>query len=343
MVTFSVADTGIGIPGKDLRRVFDEFVQIENPLQQRTKGTGLGLPLSKRLAELLGGSVAVRSVLGEGSVFSLTIPLVYRDAIGHPQIGSLQPGRSAVLVIEDNDADMATYERALAATRFQLVPARSLGAARAALDAIRPAAIVLDIRIFGEDTWHLLAKLKRDPATRAIPVIVISTFDDQQKGLALGADAYAVKPIDREWLLETLEGVLAARDVLRVVAIDDEEAYRFIISEMLDDPRFDVTMTATAADGLRAAQEIRPDVVLLDLELCQTDGIELRGQLRRDAATADIPILVVTSHRVTEEQQRRLGNDVAILSKSQLTREALRSSILEAVASGGPQPRSIPL
>jgi CheY-like chemotaxis protein len=102
-------------------------------------------------------------------------------------------------------------------------------------------------------------------------------------------------------------------------------------------------MTATAADGLRAAQEIRPDVVLLDLELGQTDGIELRGQLRRDAATADIPILVVTSHRVTEEQQRRLGNDVAILSKSQLTREALRSSILEAVASGGPQPRSIPL
>jgi signal transduction histidine kinase/DNA-binding response OmpR family regulator len=343
-VIFAVADTGIGIPERDLQRVFDEFVQIENPLQQRTKGTGLGLPLSKRLAELLGGSVAVRSTHGQGSVFSLTIPLVYRDAIGHPQVGSLQAGRSAVLVIEDNDADMALYERALASTRFQLVPARSLAAARAALDALRPAAIVLDIRLFGDDTWHLLAKLKRDPATRSIPVIVVSTFDDQQKGLALGADAYAVKPIQKEWLLETLERVLEARGVLRVVAIDDEEAYRFIISEMLDDPRFDVTVAATAEEGLRAAQEIRPDVVLLDLELGDTDGIELRGKLRQNATTAEIPILVVTSHRVTDEQQRRLGGDGAgILSKAQLTRDALRSAIFETVAPNGPERRPITL
>jgi signal transduction histidine kinase/DNA-binding response OmpR family regulator len=340
-VIFSVADTGIGIPERDLQRVFDEFVQIENPLQQRTKGTGLGLPLSKRLAELLGGSVSVRSALGVGSVFSLSIPLVYRDPIGHLQVGSLQPGRAAVLVIEDNDADMTMYERALAGTRFQLVPARSLSAARAALDALRPGAIILDIRLFGEDSWHLLAKLKRDPVTRAIPIIVISTFDDQQKGLALGADAYAVKPIQKEWLLHTLERVLETRGVLRVVAIDDEEAYRFIISEMLDDPRFDVTVTATAADGLRAAREIRPDVVLLDLELDDMDGIELRGHLRSDDATADIPVVVVTSHRVTEEQRRRLGHAGAILSKAQLTRDVLRSAILETVAPNDPERPSI--
>ena len=330
-VTFAVADTGIGIPERDLLRVFDEFVQIENPLQQRTKGTGLGLPLSKRLAELLGGSVSVKSTLGIGSVFSLTIPLVYRDPIGHPQVGSLQPGRAAVLVIEDNDADMALYEGALASTRFQLVPARSLSAARAALDAMRPAAIILDVRLFGEDSWHLLAKLKRDPATKSIPVVVISTFGDQQKGLALGADAYAVKPIQKAWLLQTLERVVDTRDVLRVVAIDDEEAYRFIISEMLDDPRFDVTVAATASEGLRVAREIRPDVVLLDLELGDMDGSELRGHLRRDTATANIPILVVTSHRVTEEQRQRLGSQSAILSKAQLTRESLRSAILETV------------
>jgi signal transduction histidine kinase/CheY-like chemotaxis protein len=342
-VTFSVADTGIGIPERDLQRVFDEFVQIENPLQQRTKGTGLGLPLSKRLAELLGGSVSVRSVLGVGSVFSLTIPLVYRAPIGHPQIGSLEPGRAAVLVVEDNDADMALYERALANTRFQLVPARSISGAIAALETIRPAATILDVRLFGEDSWHLLAKLKREPSTKSIPVIVISTFDDRQKGLALGADAYAVKPIQKEWLLRTLERVLETRDVLRVVAIDDEEAYRYIISEMLDDPRFDVTVAASASEGLRVAREIRPDVVLLDLELGDMDGVEVRGQLRHDAATAGIPVLVVTSHRVTEEQRERLGNDGAILSKAQLTRDALRSAIFETVAPDGPEGRSAAL
>jgi signal transduction histidine kinase/CheY-like chemotaxis protein len=336
-VMFSVTDTGIGIPERDLQRVFDEFVQIENPLQQRTKGTGLGLPLSKRLAELLGGSVSVKSTHGVGSMFSLTIPLVYRDPIGHPQVGSLQPGRAAVLVVEDNDADMAMYERALAGTRFQLVPARSLSAARAALDALRPAAIILDVRLFGEDSWHLLAKLKRDPSTRSMPVVVISTFDDQQKGVALGADAYAVKPIQKEWLLQTLERMLETRDVLRVVAIDDEEAYRFIISEMLDDPQFDVTVAATASEGLRVAREIRPDVVLLDLELGDMDGSELRGHLRRDSATAHIPILVVTSHHVTEEQRRRLGDQSPILSKAQLTRDSLRSAILETVIPDRPE------
>lgn len=160
---------------------------------------------------------------------------------------------------------------------------------------------------------------------------MISTFDDQHKGLALGADAYAVKPIHKEWLLQTLESMLATRDVLRIVAIDDEEAYRFIISEMLDDPRFDVTVTASAAEGLRAAREIRPDVVLLDLELGDMDGVEVRGHLRDGAATASIPILVVTSHRVTEEQRRLLGPEGAILSKAQLTRDSLRSAILETV------------
>src|SRR5262245_65240390 len=129
-------------------------------------------------------------------------------------MASLHPGLATVLVIEDNDAYMALYEGALASTRFQLVPARSLSAARAALDAMRPAAIILDVQLFGEDSWHLLAKLKRDPATRSIPVVVISTFDDQQKGLALGADAYAVKPIQKAWLLQTLERVLDTRDVL---------------------------------------------------------------------------------------------------------------------------------
>ena len=155
-------------------------------------------------SELLGGSVSVRSTLGTGSTFSLTIPLVYRDPIGHPQVGSLQPGRAAVLVVEDNDADMVLYERALAATRFQLVPARSLSAARATLDAMRPAAIILDIRLFGEDSWHWLARLKREPATKSIPIIMITsrTADKHRNhAIEIGVNEYMGKPYQEDQLL----------------------------------------------------------------------------------------------------------------------------------------------
>ena len=124
-VEFAVADTGIGIPEKDLSRIFDEFVQIENPLQRRVKGTGLGLPLSKRLAELLGGRIGLVSEHGVGSTFSLTIPLVYRDPLqvdAEPIV--VDPQRVPVLVVEDTDEDLLLASRALSGTRYQLLHAR---------------------------------------------------------------------------------------------------------------------------------------------------------------------------------------------------------------------------
>src|SRR4029453_2395428 len=111
-VEFSVADTGIGIPEGEIPRVFEEFVQIENPLQRRVKGTGLGLPLSKRLAELLGGPLRGESELGIGSHFSVTIPLAYRTQ-AQAAIGAVQPGLLPVVVVEDADEDLMLYERAL--------------------------------------------------------------------------------------------------------------------------------------------------------------------------------------------------------------------------------------
>src|SRR4029453_11324342 len=179
-VEFSVEDTGIGIPEADLARVFDEFVQIENPLQRRVKGTGLGLPLSRKLAELLGGKISVKSELGIGSTFFVTIPLPSRT----PALAGVR--------VEDADEDLMLYERALANTRFQFVGARSVDAATTTIDSTQPAAIVLDLRLQGEEAWHFLAKLKRDERTASVPLLVVSTIDDRQKGIALGADAYAV-------------------------------------------------------------------------------------------------------------------------------------------------------
>jgi len=331
-VLFAVADTGIGIPEADIPRVFDEFVQIENPLQRRVKGTGLGLPLSKRLAELLGGAIAVESTLGIGSTFSVTIPLVFRGGIT-AAIRPIEPGRVPVLVVEDNDEDMLLYERVLASTHFQVVPARSVAAAVSVLQAIVPAAIVLDLRLQGQDAWDFLAKLKRDTRTASIPVIVASTIDDRQKGFALGADAYAVKPVARDWLIDTLDSLSGRRPALRVLTVDDEETFRFIVSEMLSGPEFEVLQAKSGRDGIRLTKEAAPDVVLLDLRLTDMTGVDMCERLRQDPRTANTPVLLVTSQRLSVGDVERLGTTgPAVLQKARLTRESLRSAIRQVAA-----------
>jgi len=206
-----------------------------------------------------------------------------------------------------------------------------VAAASSVLQAVRPAAVILDLRLHGQDVWDFLAKLKRDPATRPIPIVVASTIDDRQKGFALGADAYGVKPIARKWLLRTLDSLVGQQPALRVLTVDDEETFRFIIREMLSGPEFDVIQAGTGQDGLRLTKEVRPDVILLDLRLTDMTGVDICEQLREDPGTAATPVLLVTSQKLSTDEAERLGGGAAVLSKSQLTRDSLRSAIRRAV------------
>ena len=331
-VEFTVADTGIGIPEKDLPRIFDEFVQIENPLQRRVKGTGLGLPLSKRLAELLGGRIGVVSELGLGSTFSLIVPLVYRDPLQVDAASpAVDPQRIPVLVVEDTDEDLLLVNRALSGTPYQVLHARTPAAAEAILASTPVAAVVLDIRLQSTEAWDLLARLKRDLDGAARPVIVVSTVDDRRKGYALGADAYCVKPIDPALFAQTLDRLVATRDAVRVLAVDDEEASRFIIRQLLNGREHELVEAASGVDGLAKAHEAPPDVILLDLRLTDMTGFDLFEQLRHDPATARVPVVVVTSQRLSDDEQRRLSDATAVLSKSTLTRTVLRTAIANAV------------
>ena len=330
-VEFAVADTGIGIPAEDLGRVFEEFVQIENPLQRRVKGTGLGLPLSKKLAELLGGRVSVASTLGVGSTFTATIPLMYGDtSILHPR--AIEPGRDVILVIEDSDEDLLLYERLLSGSRFQIMPARSVAAALTALDAVTPAAIILDIVMHGQDSWDLLARLKRDEQTRTIPVVVASTLDARRKSFALGADASYVKPLRRDELLATLESLVVRPTARRVLVVDDEETARFIVRGMIGDAEHVLMEAATGRDGLRRARESKPDVILLDLRLTDMTGLDFCERLVEEPDVARVPVVIVTSQRLSDDERRRFGPNRVVLSKSALTRELLRTTIEQVVA-----------
>ena len=163
-VTFSVRDTGIGIAPENLELIFEEFGQVPGPIQSKVKGTGLGLPLSKKLAELLGGRIAVESTPGQGSVFSLTIPRVLSGAAGDTEPAQdfvPDAGRLPVLVVEDNPADAFAIKRALADSPYQALEARTIAAARGWLERLHPAAIVLDVVLLGDKSWRYLIELKQ--------------------------------------------------------------------------------------------------------------------------------------------------------------------------------------
>lgn len=327
-VEFVVADTGIGIPEQYLERVFEEFAQIENPLQRRTKGTGLGLPLAKRLVELLKGRIGLASTLGLGSTFTATIPLVYRDGLARHV--ELLAGHAPVLVVEDTDEDLLVIERALALTRFQVIPARSLAAAAVALEVMTPAAIVLGLRLQGGDSWDAVGQFKRHPSTERIPLVITSTLQVRDQGLALGADAYGAKPIDRAWLLETLESLIPGTTT-RVLLIDDEDASRFIIRELLKGPGYEVLEATSGAEGLVAARQRPPDVLLIDVNLGDMNGFDVRATLAAEPLTQRIPVVMLTADPIADDDRNR-SDSARLLSKGTLTRATLQTAIQEVHA-----------
>ncbi len=173
-VAFSVSDTGIGIASEDQESIFQDFVQLDHPLQRRVKGTGLGLPLSRKLAEFLGGKVEVQSRLGAGSTFTLRIPATWREPDARPSAAVVEflpdPLGRTVLVVEDSPEMVMTYKSYLRGSGFQLAVAATTREAEDFLERVKPCAIILDVVLRSEDTWGFAAKLKQASHTKDIPV-----------------------------------------------------------------------------------------------------------------------------------------------------------------------------
>jgi signal transduction histidine kinase/CheY-like chemotaxis protein len=334
-VAFSVADTGIGIPAEDHERIFQEFTQVDNAIQRRVIGTGLGLPLSKKLAELLGGTVSLDSRPGTGSVFSVHIPRVYREQGMHdeaPPIPPLDEVRIPVLLVEDEVGTIFLYEKYLKQSDFQLITVRTIREARHVLTTVEPKAIILDILLRGEDTWLFLSRLKSDPQTKGIPILVVTSIEDQQKGLALGADAYCIKPVDRQWLLTKLTQLTRPIVSAQVLIIDDELTSRYVLKSHFKDSGYAVIEAVSGEGGLRLAQAYQPQVIVLDLVMAEMSGVEVLASLKADPGTQGIPVIIVTSQITGEDMRAHLLKEaVGFLSKETLTRDALLTAVRQAI------------
>lgn len=333
-VTWNVRDTGVGIAGDDLHQIWLEFTQVPNRLQGRVKGTGLGLPLSKRLAELLGGKVGVESAPGKGSHFWVTLPRRYRDApeAADESAWSVEPGRVPVLVLEDDPADAFSIERALAYSHYQPISVRTTAEARRAMERITPAAFIIDIVLQGEESWRFLIDLKHNERTQDIPAVLVSSTGEERKARSFGADEFMVKPIDPAALVQRLNAMTGAGGVTKVLLVDDEEISRYLVRQLLPRGAYELREAANAIDGLEQAKADRPDVILLDLNMDVVDGFEFLDRLHKgEGPPVPPPAVVLTSLVLDERQMKRLSGASGVVSKNDLTADRLVDAIHAAI------------
>jgi signal transduction histidine kinase/CheY-like chemotaxis protein len=341
-VELAVADTGIGIAKEDFNRVFHEFQQLDSGVGRQQPGTGLGLTLTRRFANLHGGDVRLESEVGKGSVFTITLPLAARHSVESPPPVMVATPRAAdsrqlVLVVEDDPAAAELLTRQLDRAGFRTHVARTGNQALADARGLQPAAITLDILLPDLDGWEVLTRLKNEPSTSKIPVMVVSVVDNPELGIALGALDYFVKPVAGVELMSRLAKFKighAEGQQPTVLVVDDEAANREWLSRVLEPEGFTIVMAAGGQEAIDIARTTPPDLVMLDLMMPNVTGFDVVEALRSNPSTQNIPIMVLTAKTLTDSDIRQLNGHVStILRRGSTGASDLLSLLKQVVAS----------
>ncbi len=334
-MVFDVTDTGIGMTPEQRERLFEPFSQADAATTRKYGGTGLGLALSRRLCQMMGGDVTVESEAGWGSTFTIRLPALVAEAVEEPAAPAVAadrtlPGIGTVLVIDDEAAVRDLMQRFLTREGFQVVTASSGEEGLRQTRALRPDAVTLDVMMPGMDGWAVLSALKADPELTDIPVVMLTIVDDRNLGYALGASDYLTKPIDRERLVSVLEKY---RRDLPVLVVDDDATVRQLFRRMLEAEGYSVTEAENGRVALDRLREGSPSVILLDLMMPEMDGFEVVTELRRHDAWRAIPVIVVTARDLSADDRERLNGYVQrILQKGAHGRDRLLAEVRELVA-----------
>ncbi|HEV8240444.1 MAG TPA: response regulator [Thermoanaerobaculia bacterium] len=338
-VSIAVVDDGIGIEPHDRELIFEAFRQADGSASREFQGAGLGLALVRRFVELHGGVVTVDSAVGQGSTFTVHLPLQQKSGGPLPpggveteaELRAPEPGEDRVLVVEDDPTVYDVIARHLNDGGWVPVRARTGDDALKLARGVRPAAVTLDLVIPGIDGLGVLRALRADPETRHIPVIIISVLDNRELGLTLGADDYFVKPVDRDALLDRL-GALVPREVGgRVLVIDDDPALHELVAAGLPE-RYRLLHAHTGRDGVELARNECPDLVLLDLMMEGMDGFEVAATLKGDERTRTLPIVVLTAKEMDRDDRERLhGKIEALVHKTDCSPARLEAVLRDVV------------
>jgi len=334
-LTMSVHDEGVGIDPAHHALIFEEFRQVDGTARREFGGTGLGLALVKKFVELQGGTLSIESELGKGSTFSFTLPTRSQAAVVTPvaEMPAIGEKRDRVLVVEDDANAYDLISSALGSAGFLSIRARHGDEALRMARESHPIAVTLDVVLPGVDGWEVLKRLKNDELTRGLPVVIVSMVDNRDLGIALGADDYFVKPVDRDRLLERLREIRKRPgngSEPRLLIIDDDATVHDLLREELTALGYSIATALSGEEGVESAIAQKPDVIILDLMMPGMSGFEVAASLNDDPRTAKIPILVLTSKDVTSEERQLLQSKVTgfvrkgMSARDQLVREIRR-------------------
>ena len=326
-VTMAVTDTGIGLTPEQMGKLFQDFVQADASTSRKYGGTGLGLAISRRFCQMMGGDITVVSEVGRGSTFTIRLPAevgvaqpaaAVRDATApRPGAAHAAPsGSPTILVVDDDQTVREVMERFLAREGFSVVTANGGHEGLRLARELHPAAITLDVMMPDLDGWSVLAAIKGDPELADIPVILISIVEEKNRGYALGATDYMIKPVDRKRLTGVLHNICDAVG-RHALLVDDDDMMRRGIRLALEQEGWQVAEAENGRVGLARLAETRPDVIVLDLMMPEMDGFEFLDEMRGRSEWRDIPVLVVTARDLTAEDRGRLNDGVKrVLQKS---------------------------
>ena len=359
MVHIAVSDTGVGIPKESLPQLFVAFQQIDGSIRREHSGTGLGLTLVSQLAKLHGGSVSVESEIGEGSRFILSLPV---GEIQHEPVPETDEGRheavviKKALVVEDSEAAADQICRYLGERGIETkICARGDEALNATIR-YEPDIVILDIQLPGLFGWEVMERLKANPNTRQIPIMIVSIVDERQRALSLGASEYLVKPFNRNQLSYTLCKLMASCETVpeNVTEIDnvqpldtseddtrphlllaeDNEANIKTLTDYLDAKGYRVSVARDGLEAIDQTKKLSPDLILMDIQMPNLNGIEAMEQMHADESIPDIPTIALTALAMPGDRERCLAAGACDYLSKPVSLKALNAVIEKFLSEG---------
>jgi signal transduction histidine kinase/CheY-like chemotaxis protein len=332
--SFRVSDTGIGMSQEELARLFQPFSQADASTARKYGGTGLGLVISRRFCQLMGGDVTVKSAPGKGSTFTIFLP-TRAEAVVAATLAAPAPvaTRGAALVIEDDEATRVLIGRHLEREGFRVTLAADGDEGLALARKSPPDLITLDVMMPRMDGWSVLAHLQADEALAQVPVVLMTIVDERELATARGAAELLTKPVDRERLAALVTRYARLPQSSRtLLVVDDDPTLRTLMSRTFTREGWSVVESAGASEALGVLAERRPDVILLDLLMPGMDGFAFLDELSKRAGGLPAPVVVLTAKDLTENDRKRLDGTVErVLRKAEFSGERLVHA-LETVA-----------
>jgi signal transduction histidine kinase/DNA-binding response OmpR family regulator len=341
-IEFAVIDTGIGITQDQISKLFSNFVQADSSTTKKFGGTGLGLAITKRMSELMGGSINITSEIGKGTTMTITLPRMAEARMNKDsahlavkqkitQVQSISDLK--ILVIEDNETERELIDKYLKNAGYTATFAVNGEEGLKMAVASHPDLIMLDIFLPGINGWDVLHTLKSNSKTWDINVVMISMLEEKNKGYVMGASDYLVKPFNQGQLSQVLsryiiDNGLNGNDLGRVLIVEDDADARLILKTALKKFHVEIEEATNGAEGLEKLAKNKPNLIMLDLMMPVMDGFEFIENLKKSKEWADIPIIVNTAKELNEVEKPKLEGSVAkILHKSKYSTEDMLAEV----------------